>query len=63
MVVHVAHDEHIPTPLKCHAVFRIDVCFKDTPGAFHRMASQSRMVEVPIEQAQRVVSFSLYDRG
>ena len=49
MIIHIAHNEHIPLPLKSHTIPGIDVGFKDFPHSFHGMASQSRMPEVYIK--------------
>ena len=39
MIIHIAHNEHIPMPLKSHAIFSIDIGFKDFHHSFHGMTS------------------------
>jgi hypothetical protein len=60
MIVHIAHKERIPVSLKGHAILGIYIGFKDSPHSFHGMASQSRMPEVCVKQAECLIHFPLY---
>lgn len=60
MIIHIAHKEHILISLKSHAIFSINIGFKDTFHPFYKVTAQSRMPEVRIKQAECFIRFPLY---